>query len=230
VTLPAPEVAPESVTTAVPEQQPTSAQPPATTPAPFSIDALSSSNWYEGRSALLEQLLNRARQFHQDNLTRVEIGTMASIETLTAETVVVNLSAAIELAKGRVGSAPSDAEVAIIRQRYLIALRSIDDELARFGAGMQTGRIVAAAFLEASNLLIHASVTDADLIDALRRLATSGGPGDRANALVSIAEHYALTPEMVTFYATAADSIVSAPDRERVFAHPIRIKPSATGQ
>jgi len=40
-----------------------------------------------------------ARQLHQDNLTRVEIGTMASIETLTAETQVVNGEQALQQAE-----------------------------------------------------------------------------------------------------------------------------------
>ena len=40
-----------------------------------------------------------SRQLHQDNLTKVEIGTMASIETLTAETQVVNNEVSLSAAE-----------------------------------------------------------------------------------------------------------------------------------
>jgi beta-lactamase regulating signal transducer with metallopeptidase domain len=65
--------------------------------------------------------------------------------------------------------------------------------------------------------------TDA-LAAVLKDAARIEGDADRAGVLIAVAERQALTPELVTLYATAAKGIRSDEIRAKVFAHPIRLK------
>ncbi len=58
----------------------------------------------------------------------------------------------------------------------------------------------------------------------LKDAARLENDADRAGVLVAVADRQALTPELVTLYATAAKGIRSDEIRARVFAHPIRLK------
>ena len=191
------------------------------------VGGFSAPTWREDRAALLQQLLDRARQHHRDQLKKAEIGTMASIETLTAETVVVNLEAAIADANraDQIGVL-SDRELVQLRRALEVALRNLDAEERRMAEGRTTSYNLSMALLNTVSMLLRAMPTaDADLLAALRRVATVESAAERANALVSLAERNALTPEMVSLYVAAASAIPVAAERERVFAQPIRVKP-----
>jgi hypothetical protein len=176
---------------------------------------------------MLRQLRERARQHHRDQLKRVEIGTMSSIETLVAETTIVNLEWAIA-ADNRAGwtYVPSETELARLTNVFEVALRDLDAEERRMAAGMTTARNLSASLMNAVNVLLSARPeTDAALVTALRDAATIPSGTDRANALLALADRNALSPEMVALYVAAANGITSDADRARVFAQPIRIRP-----
>jgi hypothetical protein len=143
---------------------------------------------------------------------------------------------------------PTEAEMIGIRSRWTTALRNIEAAVVRFDSGLLTWQamhetLMAAASTATGTFPIRlptgdtaqvrfvtrpgtntATYSDAELIDALKAAATTSPDSARADALLSLAQRYAFTPDMVALYVAAANGIVSDPDRARVFAQPIRLK------
>jgi beta-lactamase regulating signal transducer with metallopeptidase domain/protein involved in polysaccharide export with SLBB domain len=68
------------------------------------------------------------------------------------------------------------------------------------------------------------TLSDAQLLDALKSIGGVKSDTERANLLLDLADRYAFTPEMVSLYVSAAKGIASTVEQARVFAKPIRVK------
>jgi beta-lactamase regulating signal transducer with metallopeptidase domain len=68
------------------------------------------------------------------------------------------------------------------------------------------------------------TLSDTGLLAALKNATNIASDVDRADGLVMLAQKYALTPEMVSAYVAAANSIKTKSERDRVFAQSIRVK------
>jgi beta-lactamase regulating signal transducer with metallopeptidase domain len=232
--------------------------------------------WNAERTTNMRQVVDRARKAYADALTKVNIGTLAQIDTIPLETALaqilqMNLAAQantilppviqIEAARARFTAALKDLEAMQVRfdnglvttqnlaNMLVSAARSLSTQGADTGAHAATlvdrnnakalyellsGRVTSisgnvqadtatghiTANVDATNL----SLTDAGLLTALRNVGTIAADADRADALVGLAQKYAFTPEMVTAYVAAANSIKTPAQRDRVFAQAIRVK------
>ncbi len=193
--------------------------------------------WRAEREAMLRQLLDRAQQHLKDVKVRIEIGTSAPNETADAAGTIAELERALLAEQSRTWiAAPSEGDMAAVRQRFAEALRTLNAGETRFDVGLWTIQQLDASVLAALDVLreslptavtssAEAPLTDAGLIKALQNAAAITSDTDRASALLSIAQDNALTPDMVALYVAAATSIASDAERARVFAQPIRIKP-----
>jgi beta-lactamase regulating signal transducer with metallopeptidase domain len=232
--------------------------------------------WNAERTTNMRQVVDRARKAYADALTKVNIGTLAQIDTIPLETALaqilqMNLAAQantilppviqIEAARARFTAALKDLDAMQIRfdnglvatqdlaNMLVAAARALSTQGADTGARAATlvdrnnakalyellsGRVTSisgnvqadaangqiTANVDAANL----SLTDAGLLTALRNVGTIAADADRADALVGLAQKYAFTPEMVTAYVAAANSIKTTAQRDRVFAQAIRVK------
>ena len=186
----------------------------------------------------MRQVLARALRNLNEILQKVEIGTVAPIDTAQAERTRADIEGAVLAERARTfpTGAPSEAERASVRQRFALALRNLDYAETRFSAGLATTFELHAAVIAAADVVRRpasgspapggdAMMTDAALITALKATATFASDLERANTLLSLAQGYAMSPEMVALYVAAASGIGSDAERARVFAQPIRVKP-----
>lgn len=219
------------------------AHAPASTPRPLQSSGQDRATsplltaWRAEREAMLRQLLDRAQQHLKDVKVRIEIGTSAPNETADAAGTIAELERALLAEQSRTWiAAPSEGDMAAVRQRFAEALRTLNAGETRFDVGLWTIQQLDASVLAALDVLreslptavtssAEAPLTDAGLIKALQNAAAITSDTDRASALLSIAQDNALTPDMVALYVAAATSIASDAERARVFAQPIRIKP-----
>src|SRR5678816_3309521 len=171
---------------------------------------------------------------------RIEIGTATPLDKAGPERTLLELQQL--MTSFRNAPFPTEAEMTAIRTRWRTALRNIEAAVVRFDNGLLTWQdmhetLMAAASAATGTFPIRlpagdtaqvrfvtrsgtntATYSDAELIDALKAAATMSPDSARADALLSLAQRYAFTPDMVALYVAAANGIVSDSERARVFA------------
>jgi len=172
---------------------------------------------------LMDRLIQIADKLERDILVKIEIGTAAAIDKIEPERTLADLQQL--MATLRTSPPPSDEELRQIRTAYTGARRSLEAAVVRFSNGLTPWSAVHDALMSTAAVLrIPALLSDAELLGALRRMASIVSDRARADELVAVAQANALTPEMVALYVAAANGIVSDTERARVFAQPIRVK------
>jgi beta-lactamase regulating signal transducer with metallopeptidase domain len=169
--------------------------PPATKSSARSQTASSQAPaaWRAEREALLRQLIERAQQHWRNSRLRVEIGTMAPADTKTAETTVRTLEAALlaEQQRTDLNRAPSDAEIADVRQRFAQALRNLDAAEVRSNNGMITAIELSTAVLAAADVIRRPATAQAadqagGIADTTRVPRSIAGDDNNARALYEL--------------------------------------------
>ncbi len=132
--------------------QPEPSRPPV---QQVSADSPQLVQWRKERQAMLQQIFDRATRHWKGSLAKVEIGTVAPVDTVAYETTLAKVEQALLADQARpLPSLPSDADMASVRQRFADAMRKLDALEVRFDNGLVSTGELNAAVLAAVGLVI----------------------------------------------------------------------------